>query len=188
MIDAPLEGEVVSYGDDRGFGFIRTADGTEYFVRFSEIVGDGYRSLRAGQRVSFVPHREAPSAELQALMVTVVEDAPPVGFDEQAERREFETRLREALEILVVVNERWEDVESAEVYPDVHEGRPVVAVAMRVLGKPNRTYVAPCDFSNLPSLGAYLSASVALTNIEENLASLARGTPDADVPLTVVWD
>lgn len=186
MSVARLEGEVVSYGDDRGFGFIRTADGTEYFVRFTEIVGKGYRSLRSGQRVSFVPRHESPGGERQATMVTVVEDAPPVGYDEHAERREFETRLREAVEVSVVVEQAWEDVESVEVYRDVHEGRPVVAVAMRVLGKPNRTYVAPCDFSNLPGLGAELAASVALTNIEEDLMALARG--HAEVPLTVVWD
>lgn len=188
MSEPRLEGEVVSYGDDRGFGFIRTADGTEYFVRFTEILGDGYRSLRAGQRVSFIPRCESPGGELQASAVTVLEDAPPAGFDEQAERREFETRLREVVEALAMVHEPWEDVESVEVYPDVHEGRPIVAVAMRILGKPNRTYVAPCGFSNLPSLGADLSAGVAITSIEEDLRSLARGAPDADVPLRVDWD
>lgn len=48
-----LKGEVVSYGDDRGFGFIRGDDDAEYFVRFNEIQMDGYRTLEPGQRVSF---------------------------------------------------------------------------------------------------------------------------------------
>lgn len=111
-----------------------------------------------------------------------------VTFDEQAERQEFEAKLREAIEILVVLDEAWEDVESAEVHADVHEGEPVVAISMRILGKPNRTYVAPCGLSNISTLGAAGSASVALTNIEEELRSLAIGASDESVWLKVIPD
>ena len=73
MADARLEGEVVSYGDDRGFGFIRDVSGAEYFVRFNEIEMEGYRTLVAGQRVSFVPHHDLPGGDLRALSVRVID-------------------------------------------------------------------------------------------------------------------
>ena len=38
---------------DKGFGFIRTADGTEYFFHRSSVDGS-FDSLREGQRVTFV--------------------------------------------------------------------------------------------------------------------------------------
>ena len=42
------------YKDDKGYGRITADDGEVLFVHFSSIVAEGYRSLDAGQRVSFV--------------------------------------------------------------------------------------------------------------------------------------
>ncbi len=47
-------GAVRWYSEDKGYGRIAADDGEVLFVHFSGIVGDGYRSLAAGQRVSFV--------------------------------------------------------------------------------------------------------------------------------------
>ncbi len=38
---------------DKGFGFIATGDGTEYFFHQSAVQGARYDELREGQRVSF---------------------------------------------------------------------------------------------------------------------------------------
>ena len=38
---------------DKGFGFIASADGTEYFFHQSAVQGSSYNELREGQRVSF---------------------------------------------------------------------------------------------------------------------------------------
>ena len=38
----------------RGYGRIRADDGEVLFFHFTSIVGEGYRSAEAGQRVSFV--------------------------------------------------------------------------------------------------------------------------------------
>ena len=73
MTGKRIDGYVVSYGDARGFGFIRAEDGTEYFVRFNEIQTEGYRTLRPGERVTFEP-REAPGGQLQARAVSRYED------------------------------------------------------------------------------------------------------------------
>jgi CspA family cold shock protein len=46
-------GEVKSFREAKGFGFIREDSGEEVFVHFSAILGEGFRSLREGERVEF---------------------------------------------------------------------------------------------------------------------------------------
>lgn len=47
-------GTVKWFRDDKGFGFITPDDeGQDLFVHFSEISGDGYRSLTEGAKVTF---------------------------------------------------------------------------------------------------------------------------------------
>lgn len=53
--DEPREqGEVKWFNSGKGFGFITKDDGEEIFVHFRAIRGEGRRSLKDGQRVSFV--------------------------------------------------------------------------------------------------------------------------------------
>ena len=48
------EGTVKCFNDAKGFGFITPDDGSEdLFAHFSSITGDGYKSLKEGQRVTF---------------------------------------------------------------------------------------------------------------------------------------
>ena len=48
------EGTVKWFNDAKGFGFITHDDGSEdLFAHFSSITGDGYKSLKEGQRVTF---------------------------------------------------------------------------------------------------------------------------------------
>ena len=46
-------GSVKWFNTTKGFGFIQRADGTDIFVHFSAIRGEGYRSLEEGQKVEF---------------------------------------------------------------------------------------------------------------------------------------
>jgi CxxC-x17-CxxC domain-containing protein len=46
-------GEVKSFREAKGFGFIREDSGEEVFVHFSSILGEGFKSLREGERVEF---------------------------------------------------------------------------------------------------------------------------------------
>ncbi len=41
------------FNAEKGFGFISREDGDDVFVHFSNIVGDGYKSLDEGQAVEF---------------------------------------------------------------------------------------------------------------------------------------
>ena len=59
------EGQVKWFNVSKGFGFITKDDGEEIFVHFRSIRGEGRRSLRDGQRVSFVVAQsdKGPQAE-----------------------------------------------------------------------------------------------------------------------------
>lgn len=52
------------FNADRGFGFISREQGDDVFVHFSNIEGDGHRSLTEGDRVEFdaVPGRKGEEA------------------------------------------------------------------------------------------------------------------------------
>jgi len=47
------EGKVKWFNPRKGFGFIVTADGRDIFVHYSNISGDGYKSLTEGDPVTF---------------------------------------------------------------------------------------------------------------------------------------
>lgn len=62
-----MTGGVVSWFDGgKGFGFIAPdAGGPEVFVEYTALVGEGFRTLRAGERVTFTvrPTRRGPEAQ-----------------------------------------------------------------------------------------------------------------------------
>jgi len=47
------QGTVKWFNAAKGYGFIQRESGEDVFVHFSSIVGNGYRSLEEGARVSF---------------------------------------------------------------------------------------------------------------------------------------
>jgi cold shock protein len=50
---AMLSGKVKWFNDAKGFGFIKQEDHPDVFVHYSQIVGDGFRTLEEGQDVQF---------------------------------------------------------------------------------------------------------------------------------------
>lgn len=46
-------GTVKWFNDGKGYGFITRDAGGDVFVHFSEVQGDGFRSLAEGQKVEF---------------------------------------------------------------------------------------------------------------------------------------
>lgn len=48
-----MEGRVKWFNDKKGFGFIETDDQGDVFVHYSNIQGNGFRTLKELERVSF---------------------------------------------------------------------------------------------------------------------------------------
>ncbi len=65
------EGTVKWFSDQKGFGFIEQESGDDLFVHFSEIQGDGFKTLNEGQKVSF-ESQEGPKGP-QATNVSPIE-------------------------------------------------------------------------------------------------------------------
>jgi CspA family cold shock protein len=59
------QGTVKFFNAEKGFGFISREQGDDVFVHFSNIQGDGYKSLDEGQRVEFdvAPGRKREEAQ-----------------------------------------------------------------------------------------------------------------------------
>jgi CspA family cold shock protein len=47
------EGTVKWFNPDKGYGFIAREEGDDVFAHFSEIQGEGFKTLDEGQKVSF---------------------------------------------------------------------------------------------------------------------------------------
>ncbi|MGQ0832392.1 MAG: cold-shock protein [Microthrixaceae bacterium] len=57
-------GTVKFFNNDKGYGFITQENGPDVFVHFSNIEGEGFKSLEEGQRVEFevAPGRKGDEA------------------------------------------------------------------------------------------------------------------------------
>ena len=70
-------GTVKWFSDDKGFGFITPDDQSkDLFAHHSAIVGEGYRSLTEGAKVSY--DAEAGDKGPMAVNIPVIKMAPPL--------------------------------------------------------------------------------------------------------------
>ncbi len=60
-----VEGTVKWFNDAKGFGFIEQDGGSDVFVHHTAIMGDGFKTLEEGQKVTFeiVDGAKGPAAE-----------------------------------------------------------------------------------------------------------------------------
>ncbi len=63
-IESMPAGKVKWFNESKGFGFIEWEDGKDVFVHYSAIQGDGFKTLREGDDVTFevVDGPKGPSA------------------------------------------------------------------------------------------------------------------------------
>jgi len=66
-----ITGHVKWFDAKKGFGFITKEDGTDVFIHFSGIEGEGFRTLVDGQKVEFEEFKGRKG--LEAKNVTIVE-------------------------------------------------------------------------------------------------------------------
>lgn len=56
MDNPMIEGTVKWFDVKKGFGFLEGPDGQDVFIHFSSIIGDGFRTLKDGERVRYELH------------------------------------------------------------------------------------------------------------------------------------
>ncbi len=61
------EGKVKWFNEQKGYGFISTNDGSDVFVHYSSILGEGFKTLKEGEAVTF--ETEQGTKGLQAVQV-----------------------------------------------------------------------------------------------------------------------
>lgn len=74
-----MRGIVKWFDVRKGFGFITDEEGMDYFVHYSEIQREGFKKLRDGQTVSFMPGEDEKGRCL-ARFVSVVEESGKEGL------------------------------------------------------------------------------------------------------------
>ncbi len=63
-------GHVKWFNESKGFGFLEQENGKDVFVHYSAISGDGFKTLKEGQKVQFTV--EEGNKGLQAVNVEVI--------------------------------------------------------------------------------------------------------------------
>lgn len=63
-----LRGQVKWFDPKKGFGFLVGPEGQDVFVHYSQIEGDGFRSLKDGQVVSYRLIEGAKGFQAQEVM------------------------------------------------------------------------------------------------------------------------
>ena len=65
-----MEGIVKFFNDKRGFGFITVEEtGKDVFVHYTGILGEGHRTLKDGQRVTFDEEIDPKNGKPRAINV-----------------------------------------------------------------------------------------------------------------------
>ncbi len=66
-----VQGTVKWFNDGKGYGFIEREEGDDVFVHYNSLQGEGFKSLKEGQRVEFT--LEQGEKGPQAVDVAVIE-------------------------------------------------------------------------------------------------------------------
>lgn len=69
-MDQRIEGTVKWFSNEKGYGFIAPEHGgKDHFCHHSNVEMDGYKSLREGQKVSFIVERGQKGPEAKQIQV-----------------------------------------------------------------------------------------------------------------------
>lgn len=67
------EGKILFYNSERGFGFIKRADGLgDIIIRANRLQESGIKKLSEGQKVTFDTHKDPVSGKLDACAIKVI--------------------------------------------------------------------------------------------------------------------
>ena len=62
-----VSGTVKWFNESKGYGFIAQDSGPDVFAHFNSIIGEGYKTLKEGQRVEFIVADGAKGPQAQNI-------------------------------------------------------------------------------------------------------------------------
>jgi CspA family cold shock protein len=71
----PTRGKVKWFDPKKGYGFILGPDGQDVFVHYSQIQGDGFRSLKDGEDVDYELIQGDKGWQAQTVLRAMIEEA-----------------------------------------------------------------------------------------------------------------
>lgn len=89
-------GTVKWFSNEKGYGFIKRSNGEDVFVHYTDIVGDGFRSLKEGEAVDFeviIGDRGPKAHRVSPQNATDISGTAPADADAQS----LASQLREKL-------------------------------------------------------------------------------------------
>jgi CspA family cold shock protein len=66
-----ITGTVKWFNETKGFGFVQREEGSDVFVHYSSIRGDGFKSLAEGQKVEFTVGQGQKGPQANDVVVVV---------------------------------------------------------------------------------------------------------------------
>jgi CspA family cold shock protein len=91
-------GSVKWFSNEKGYGFITRSNGEDVFVHYTDIIGDGFRSLKEGEPVDFevmIGDRGPKAHRVSPRDATDIPAVPADGADGDAQS--LASQLREKL-------------------------------------------------------------------------------------------
>ena len=83
-------GTVKWFNDEKGFGFITPESGPDLFVHFRAIQGNGFKSLKEGQKVTFISVQGQKGLQADEVQAELSEDEDEVETEKSASEDEDE--------------------------------------------------------------------------------------------------
>lgn len=90
----PISGAVKWFDPKKGFGFIVGPDGTDVFVHYTQIQGDGFRSLKDGESVEYELVKGDKGLQARSVVRRIQQDAPHPTNGEDAESKNTSRPVR----------------------------------------------------------------------------------------------
>jgi CspA family cold shock protein len=89
-------GSVKWFSNEKGYGFIKRRNGEDVFVHYTDIIGDGFRSLKEGEDVDFEVIIGDRGAKAHRVAAQGEEEMPGVGAS-GSEDQSLASQLKEKL-------------------------------------------------------------------------------------------
>ena len=66
-----MKGVVKFFSDEKGFGFVVGSDNQDYFVHFKQIISEGFKSLKSGDKVEFLPSKSPKGLVAENVQLSI---------------------------------------------------------------------------------------------------------------------